>query len=167
MNPKDLVACIISGGQTGADRGGLEAGLALGIPVGGTCPKGRRAEDGKVPDKYPLVEHDSPEYPARTLTNVLAADCTLVLYVKHLELGSKFTVHSCAEHKKPCCPVPIDKFTDIEAALQAVRPWLERLVDDVGRPLVLNVAGNRETRSPGIQVRAQTIVTAALQGFLL
>lgn len=32
---------IISGGQTGADRAGLDAAIALGIPHGGWCPKGR------------------------------------------------------------------------------------------------------------------------------
>jgi len=43
---------IISGGQTGVDRAALDVGMELGIPIGGYCPKGRRSEDGKIPDKY-------------------------------------------------------------------------------------------------------------------
>lgn len=37
---------IISGGQTGVDRAALDVALELGIPGGGRCPKGRKAEDG-------------------------------------------------------------------------------------------------------------------------
>ena len=56
------VTKIISGGQTGADRGGLDAALHLGIPCGGWCPKGRLAEDDVIPDEYPLKEHTSRSY---------------------------------------------------------------------------------------------------------
>jgi hypothetical protein len=34
---------IVSGGQTGVDRAALDVALALGLPVGGGCPQGRRA----------------------------------------------------------------------------------------------------------------------------
>lgn len=47
---------IISGGQTGVDRAGLDVALDLGLAVGGWCPKGRRAEDRRIPDRYPLME---------------------------------------------------------------------------------------------------------------
>jgi len=43
---------IESGGQTGVDRAGLEAAIALGLPYGGWVPKGRLAEDGAVPPRY-------------------------------------------------------------------------------------------------------------------
>ena len=46
---------IISGGQTGVDRGALDAALDLGVPCGGWCPEDRMAEDGRIPDKYPLI----------------------------------------------------------------------------------------------------------------
>jgi hypothetical protein len=47
---------IISGGQTGADRAALDAAIRLGIPHGGWVPKGRLAEDGRLPDRYQLEE---------------------------------------------------------------------------------------------------------------
>ena len=44
---------IVSGGQTGVDRGALDAAIALGIPHGGWCPKGRKAEDGPIDVRRP------------------------------------------------------------------------------------------------------------------
>lgn len=54
MGGVNRVRKIISGGQTGVDRGALEAAIALGILHGGYCPRGRRAEDGVIPDRYRL-----------------------------------------------------------------------------------------------------------------
>jgi hypothetical protein len=45
---------IVSGGQTGVDRGALDAALAAGFPCGGWCPADRRAEDG------PIIRHFMP-----------------------------------------------------------------------------------------------------------
>jgi hypothetical protein len=39
---------IVSGGQTGADRAALDWALSRGIECGGWCPKGRKAEDGRI-----------------------------------------------------------------------------------------------------------------------
>lgn len=61
---------IISGGQTGVDRAALDVALESGIPCGGWCPKGRRAEDGIIPTRYPIEETSSPDYPMRTEMNV-------------------------------------------------------------------------------------------------
>ena len=46
-----LISKIISGGQTGVNRGAIEAALELGFPYCGLIPKGRLAEDGAVPVK--------------------------------------------------------------------------------------------------------------------
>jgi len=70
---------IISGGQTGVDRGALDAAIGLGIPHGGWCPRGRLAEDGPIPARYVLSETDSPEYWLRTEQNVSDSDATLIL----------------------------------------------------------------------------------------
>jgi len=67
---KNLLEKIISGGQTGVDRAALDAAIRLGIPCGGWCPQGRKAEDGRIPDHYPLHEASSPDYPVRTRLNV-------------------------------------------------------------------------------------------------
>ena len=61
---------LISGGQTGVDRGALDAALARGFPCGGACPRGRRSEDGAIPDRYPVIELASSNYLVRTRRNV-------------------------------------------------------------------------------------------------
>jgi hypothetical protein len=42
---------IISGGQTGVDRGAL----AAAFPCGGGCPADRQAEDGSIPTQFPVT----------------------------------------------------------------------------------------------------------------
>jgi predicted Rossmann-fold nucleotide-binding protein len=70
---------IISGGQTGADRGGLDAAIQLGIAFGGACPEGRRAEDGPIPAKYDtLTALPGSSYEPRTRKNVRDADATII-----------------------------------------------------------------------------------------
>src|SRR6202048_4695652 len=43
---------IISGGQTGADRAGLDFAIEKGLEHGGYVPRGRKAEDGRIDDRY-------------------------------------------------------------------------------------------------------------------
>ena len=62
---------IVSGGQTGVDRAGLDTAIALGLDHGGWCPRGRLAEDGTIAALYQLRETDSPLYAARTEQNVI------------------------------------------------------------------------------------------------
>ena len=70
-----LISKIISGGQTGVDRGAIEAALELGFPYGGLIPKGRLAEDGAVPDKFDRMEvAPRKDYLFRTEWNVTHSD---------------------------------------------------------------------------------------------
>jgi len=61
-----MIMKIISGGQTGADRAALDVALKFGIPHAGWIPKGRKAEDGPLPEKYQLQEMPTDSYEART-----------------------------------------------------------------------------------------------------
>lgn len=146
---------IISGGQTGADRGGLDAAMELGIPHGGWCPKGRRAEDGVVPREYGLKETRSAGYPERTEQNVLWADGTVVFTHGKPTGGSKLTIELAKGHGKPVLHVDLDKLTPREAAAE-VRAWMEREGVDI-----LNIAGSREGSSAGIHREVWEIVKAA------
>jgi len=60
-----IVERIISGGQTGVDRAGLDIAIRLNIPCGGWCPTDRRSEDGVIPDQYPLTETSAKNYTKR------------------------------------------------------------------------------------------------------
>jgi predicted Rossmann-fold nucleotide-binding protein len=136
---------IISGGQTGVDRAALDAAIALGIPHGGWCPRGRLAEDGPIPDRYELRETESSDYPARTERNVLDSDATLILCPGQPAGGTELTVRLARRHRRPCLVVDLDR--PLDAA--KVRRWLRR-----HKVAILNVAGPRESQSPGVAQRA-------------
>jgi len=55
-----IIRKIVSGGQTSADRAALDFAMGRGIPHGGGCPNGRRAEDGRVVWMQPgdITDHD-------------------------------------------------------------------------------------------------------------
>jgi hypothetical protein len=96
------LAKIISGGQTGADRAALDWAIANGIPHGGWCTLGRRAEDGRIPDRYNLTQLPTSHYPARTQKNVVESDGTLIVTVKPtMTGGTKLTADLARTQRKP------------------------------------------------------------------
>jgi len=141
------IARIVSGGQTGADRGGLDAALWCRLPHGGWCPKGRRAEDGVIPAKYALTETHSAEYPARTEANVVDSDATLIFTRGDLEGGSLRTADFAEKHGKPWLHIHADGTTRHEA-VGAIVQWLKTKCPP---DCVLNVAGQRESKAPGMR----------------
>jgi hypothetical protein len=147
---------IISGGQTGADRGGLDAGRILGLRVGGWCPRGRRAEDGTIPNKYPLVETTSANYSDRTRENIMGADATIIFVYGTVSGGSEATARICDLLGKPHLIVNL---SDAVAWDEIVRDWLGMV-----KPEVLNVAGSRESKAPGIQKTVRDILVMAIGG---
>jgi hypothetical protein len=92
---------IISGGQTGVDRGALDAAIELGLEHGGWCPMGRIAEDGFIPTRYALRQTDTEKYAERTERNLLEADGTLILYRRELSGGTDLTRYLCQRHGRP------------------------------------------------------------------
>src|SRR5256886_13993959 len=92
---------IISGGQTGVDRGALDAALELGFSCGGWCPAGRLGEDGTIPKRYPVGELPNAGYAERTARNVADSDGTLVISNGVPLGGTRETVDRCIELQKP------------------------------------------------------------------
>jgi Circularly permutated YpsA SLOG family len=149
-----MIEKIISGGQTGVDRAALDVALALGIPCGGWCPKGRRAEDGKIPGHYPLQEASSSEYPVRTQLNVEDSDGTLILSWGSPAGGTALTIKLARRLKKPYLLIDLSQGADP----QKVREWVKD-----NRVEVLNVAGPREGEAPGIHDRALSFLRQFLR----
>jgi hypothetical protein len=145
---------IISGGQTGVDRGALDAAIELGALHGGWCPRGRTAEDGRIPDRYRLRESDSPDYPVRTEQNVLDSDATLILYRGRIAGGTELTLYLARQHDRPHLLVDLDA----AAAPAEVRRWLDEHAVET-----LNVAGPRESQSPGIGAMAREFLKSVLR----
>lgn len=153
-----LVRRIISGGQTGADRGGLAAAVLLGLPRGGWIPRGFRTELGFEPWLAELGLKETPQsaYPPRTRLNVRDADGTLWFGNPHSP-GGKLTLKTARQLSKPWFIV------------EWRRGWPPPDVDEVGEVRAwltenniqtLNVAGNRESSQPGIHEQtAQFLLT--------
>jgi len=169
-----LIRKVISGGQTGADRGGLDAALTSGVKHGGWCPRGRRAEDGVIPSRYELTETDTSAYVVRSRMNVCDARATLVFTYGEPMGGSLTTLKLCEKEKKPGlhCDLAsqstkqaeryISEWLTRHAMLNApVLPGLERESSGIS----LNVAGSRESMAPGIQDRVFAVVKSILERF--
>lgn len=132
---------IVSGGQTGVDRAALDFALASGIVHGGWCPKGRRAEDGKLPEKYNLQETPRKDYGQRTEWNVRDSDGTLVIVNRELSGGTLYTLETARKMGKP---VMIAALAD-KVEEKQVAGWVEN-----NGIRVLNVAGPRASSEPEI-----------------
>jgi hypothetical protein len=136
-----LFTKIVSGGQTGVDRAALDFALGVGLPCGGWCPKGRRAEDGPIAPHYPLTETTSAAYPQRTRLNVRDSDGTLILTRSRPDRGTALTIEVARKLRKPLLVVDLADNADVGP----VRAWLQE-----HRIEVLNVAGPRESTKPGM-----------------
>lgn len=98
---QDTITNIITGGQTGADRGGLDAAIHCDLPHSGWCPRGRKAEDGIIPAEYHLTEMLTPAYLLRTQANVIDSDATVIFTYGPLAGGSLKTVTYAHHLEKP------------------------------------------------------------------
>lgn len=135
---------IVSGGQTGADRAALDFALAHGIPHGGWCPSGRRAEDGALENCYTLRETPDEDYSQRTEWNVRDSDGTVVFSLApDLSGGSKLTVELARRFRKPC--LHLSQANVANAAANRLREFVQ-----LHSIRVLNVAGPRVSNEPGV-----------------
>lgn len=144
---------IISGGQTGVDRAALDVALKLGWPCGGYCPKGRKAEDGPIDEKYPLQELESDIYRDRTEANVDHADGTLIITQSYKPSdGTAYTMIYADRQQKPVFMINMLEVRD-ELMKSDFTNWLTEY-----KIKILNVAGPRESTFPGAQkIAADTL----------
>lgn len=160
---------IVSGGQTGVDQAGLEAAVELGLDFGGWAPHGWIAENGMVPAPYRGRMKEHPDcgsrgrnYRTRTLANIRDSQATLILVERlPLEGGTKLTNDFAASIGRSHRVVNIA----LDSAKADAEKWLDEILSGA-RALVLNIAGPRESKAPGIQVRARAFLTEVLRSVL-
>lgn len=156
---------VISGGQTGVDRAALDASLDHGFPCGGFCPRDRRAEDGTIASRYPLLETESSAYEVRTRLNVEHSDGTLIITSGSPTGGTAYTIEMARFLQRPCLVIDVDRerqqhdaFSD--AVLKKITRWLTR-----ERIETLNVAGPRKSKNHGIYHCSYDIVSSIILTF--
>jgi hypothetical protein len=137
-----MIRKIISGGQTGVDRSALDFCLKNHIDCGGWCPRGRMAEDGNIPPKYPLKETDEQQAILRTKKNIEEADGTLILFDKQMDEGTIHTLNYALEIKSPLYKIDLSKNY---YSLVEMKEWIRK-----NEIKILNIAGSRERNSPEI-----------------
>jgi hypothetical protein len=147
---------IVSGGQTGADRAGLDVAIRWVFPHGGWCPKGRKAEDGIIGGQYQLVETPSASYLQRTEWNVRDSDATVIFTIAPtLTGGSKRTAEFAEKNRKPWIHLAQRSSSHESPALM-----LQRFVEENGVQ-ILNVAGTRGSKEPDVWQFAYETLEAA------
>lgn len=151
----EVIEKIVSGGQIGADRAGLDWAISRGVPHGGWCPKRRLAEDGVIPMRYELQEMRSKAYPLRTEQNVIDSDGTVIFSIKSvLTGGSKKTAEFAAKHQKPLLHLHLDESESGQRLTGFVRDHSIQ---------TLNVAGPRASGEPAIGEFVVAVFDAAFQ----
>jgi hypothetical protein len=147
---------IVSGGQTGADRAGLNWAIMHGIEHGGWCPKGRRSEDGTIPARYHLHETPTRNYIQRTEWNVRDSDGTVIFSLgDRLTGGAVRTLELALKHKKPHLHLSAAAGP---AAARALGKWMRQ-----HKIRVLNVAGPRASNEPMIGRFVARVLNQALR----
>lgn len=146
-----MIEKIVSGAQTGADRGALEAAKACGVETGGWAPKGWWTEAGQDPGLavFGLRQCKTPGYLARTEANIQDSDGTLIIAGNGASTGTAATIRECRRLGKPILINP-------RSSAEVLRWARENEIR------TLNVAGNRESVCPGIQKRAFDLLVEVL-----
>lgn len=155
--PEQRVARIVSGGQSGADRAGIDAAIRHGLPYGGWCPAGGWAEDypespGLLTEYPHLRETPSPDPKVRTAWNVRDSHATLIIRANCIDsAGADLTAEVADLLGRPRL-VTAGELIDFDA-------WISTL----GYGLTLNVAGPRESEQPGIYAATRTLLDRFLR----
>ena len=148
---------IISGGQTGADQAALDAAIKYNFPHGGWITKGRKTEDGRLPDNYKLEEMPTESYPKRTEQNIIDSKGTVIISHGKLTGGSKLTQGLANKHNRPCLHIDLNE-TPAFIASSKINTWIiEHNIE------ILNVAGSRASKDPKIY----EIVKYIIEGVIL
>lgn len=154
-----IIREVISGGQTGADEAAWRAAKAAGLATRGWMPKGFLTEAGPRPEfreLYGARETVSEEYQERTRLNVFEA--TVTLWFGRIDSpGAKITLREVDKLKRPNMVIePGRGVSTLRLAEWLQDQWAAAEAGTrAGGGLSVNVAGNRESKAPGIGARTE------------
>ncbi|MDB5805436.1 MAG: hypothetical protein JWN73_2758 [Betaproteobacteria bacterium] len=138
------VSKVTAGCETGVSRAALDWALSRPLPHGGWCPRGRRAEDGKLEARYKLSETISDGDLESIALNVQDSDATLIINQGDLEDDAFEAKKAATAAGKPCLVLQLEG-QDLAPLIDAIAQWME------AHPIKnLNIAGPRESERPRI-----------------
>ena len=143
---------IISGGQTGADIGGIDAAVESNFPYGGSLPRGRKTENGPLSEKYQMKEMTTGGYPKRTEQNVKDSDGTIIFTHKILTGGSKLTSNFAESWGKPWLHINLSQMSKNEA-VSILLSWIKE-----NKIEILNVAGSRASKDSEVHTKVVFLI---------
>lgn len=147
---------IISGGQTGTDRAALDAAMYYGVDTGGWCPQGRLAEDGSIPEHYPLRELPGGGYRERTRQNVIDSDASVIIYFGSPAGGTEQTITCCNDTDQPYLLIDAEQLS-VEVAAEKIRTFI------IGNsPEVMNIAGPRNSEHHDAYTYTKNVIMTVL-----
>jgi len=115
---------IISGGQPGVEIAAIDAAIQLEIPHEGWAYKGRKTEDGVLPEQYKVKGIDNPSYFERLKKNIIDSDGTVILTDGQFLIGLKGVRDLAEKHTKPCLHLELRDCTTNQA-ISSIRKWME------------------------------------------
>jgi hypothetical protein len=116
---------IISGGQPGAEKAALDAALKLGVPHSGWAYKGRKTEEGHLPEQYKVKETIDKSFSSRIEKNVLDAAGVVIFSYGKLIIGLKMVEELASKHKRPCLHVDLNE-SPRNIAAATIRAWMTK-----------------------------------------
>lgn len=164
------IIAVRSGGQSGADRGAMDAAQQCGVPVYGWCPAGGWAEDYPTPpgvlELYPqMLETPSSDVAQRTEWNIRDSSCCIALNTrdKSSSPGTNIGYPFYEKYGIPYFEILVDDPDSIDAQIEQARVWLHSLDDDA---LELGLGGPRASEFPGIYDIAAHVIKTLLESDL-
>jgi hypothetical protein len=151
---------IISGGQTGADQGGLKAAKDANLPTGGYAPRGYLTENGADPSlkKYGLIDSNL-NYVGRTALNAQLADFTL-WFGDADSAGYIATQRECKIARRPFINVG---WNGPYWIAEQIKKQTSAFISD---SICINIAGSRESKSPGLEKYVRKVLYQTLLLYL-
>jgi hypothetical protein len=129
-------------------------------------PGGRKAEDGRIDDRYNLAEFTSSSYPARTRRNIEESGATVLFSLERLlRGGSKLIQDSANNLGKPALHM-YDNRKERIFNPDSLRLAIQALTDFLcsNNIEILNVVGPRESKEPGVYERTLILLRFFLSG---
>ena len=114
---------IISGGQPGVEIAALDAAIQFDIPHAGWAYKGRKTEDGVLPERYHVKGIDNPSYFERLEKNIIDSEGTVILSYGRLLIGLKGVRDLADKHRKPCLHLELTE-CKTNHAISSIRKWM-------------------------------------------